>query len=209
MGMKRCNRKKTPKFISRNWLCFLQLADLKQNQSVFLLSWGSTVLYRPLHRNAGVTLLFHRAQGEVTSAKRLEQTSCSKESSLQAPVLCCTVLYSSHTSALLASSTTFNLVLLFFVGVSDIKRGLKVLKIPREKILLCGPPCWRTHKQQGQNAISWFLGRSGKQQKSDRFRVLAGTCKWWNKTIFCSQHRNRAVTIHQGLSQYPVQSVCI
>lgn len=33
-------QQKKPKFISRSWLCLLQLADLKQNQSVFLLSWS-------------------------------------------------------------------------------------------------------------------------------------------------------------------------
>ena len=97
------------KFIIRSWLCLLQLADIKQNQPVFLpswvsewtLSWGQLFSSILCIRNAGVTLPLHKAQEVMTLANRLEQTNCSKESILHGA----TLAYLSLASTLLASST--------------------------------------------------------------------------------------------------------
>lgn len=112
-------QQKKNEFVSRSWLYFLQLADLKQSQSVFLLSWGQ-LFFSILCIGVRVWPCHSTEHKEKGPQLRDQQSADS-----------CAVLYCTPDIDL---ST---LVILFFVGVSDIKRGLKGTENNQRKRIYC------------------------------------------------------------------------
>lgn len=174
-------QQKKNEFVSRSWLYFLQLADLKQSQSVFLLSWGQ-LFFSILCIGVQVWPCNSTEHKEKGPQLRDQQSADS-----------CAVLYCTPDIDL---ST---LVILFFVGVSDIKRGLKGTENNQRKRIYCA--LLHAEGHISSRVRTAFPG-SWEDLESSRSQI-ASEC-WLGlvsdkQTIFCSQHRDRAVAIHQGL----------
>lgn len=156
------------------------------------------VLYNPLHRNAGVTLLLHIAQEVMTIANRLEQPNYSMESILHGALLA----YFTEASILLERLTPSLAWLCqysFVQWCQTLKGTLKELQMTTGRTTLCSPPCRRTHKQQGQNNI-FFSWEICKAAEVSQLQSAGWDCYKPKYIVFCCQCRNRTVTIQQGLS---------